>query len=167
MIRFVTNYFQRTVGYSAERFILEMLLLKIIGLIVLYLVIEISINFNINLIEGYEYDRYIIENYNWFFSLLIYCVLIPIFETFLTQFLPIKLISIWTKNKIILLIGSAVFFTMLHGYPSVILIYTFFSGVIYAWSFIVFWNKGCIAAVLVTSLIHGLYNFIPLMISFL
>lgn len=166
MIESIFDYFRKTENYSTEKFIFEMLVLKIAGLLFIYFIIGISFYFNINLVGDLEWnERYVIENYHWSFALLIYCFIGPIFETFTTQFLPIFVFLFFTKNKIIPVIGSATFFTILHSYPSLILLYTFFSGVIYAWSFIVFWDKGCIAAVLVTSSIHGIYNLIPLMIA--
>lgn len=160
MVSFIANYFIRTESYSASRFIIEMFLLQIIGLIILNFIIGFVSYLGYDPIGIYNFkENYLIDNYHWFFALLVICCVVPLFETIISQFIPIVIVSRWTKNRVMPIILSATLFTFLHSYSVIVLFYIFFSGIIYAWSFMVFNQKGCVAGVIVTSIIHGLDNF--------
>lgn len=59
----------------------------------------------------------------------------------------------------IIAIISAFFFAVQHTYSGIYIIVTFFSGLVYAYSFLVYIEKR-VSALLVVMGIHGLRNFI-------
>lgn len=161
MIRFITEYFRKTESYSAGRFIAEMFFLEVAGDLVLYAIVGIAAYLSIDLIGHYNWDEnYLIDNYHWFFALMVLCFFGPFLETIFLQCIPVLLISRWTSNRLIPVVCSAALFAVLHSYPTAVLFVIFFSGLIYAWSFTLFCRDGCISGVFITTIIHGMGNFL-------
>lgn len=161
MISFIVEYFRKTESYSAERFIAEMFLLKLAGQVVLYLILGFAAYFNIDLVGHYNWgENYLIDNYHWFFAMITLCLFFPLLETIFLQCIPVLLISRWTSSKLVPVVCSAALFAVLHSYPTAVLFVIFFSGLIYAWSFTVFYRDGCISGVVITTIIHGMGNFL-------
>jgi membrane protease YdiL (CAAX protease family) len=163
MVNRISKYINDTKDYKPSRFILEMFLI-IFGLQIFFVVIphlaenildvKLHVNFN---------DREILLNrYHWLTALLIACIFGPFIETVFAQAIPITLIYKITNNTFLIIFISATVFSLLHkSYPPLYLTFIFITGIIYAWSFITQKNKGCISALLITTIIHGLANFIP------
>lgn len=83
----------------------------------------------------------------------------PVFETLVSQTLPILGIGALTKNTKILMFSSAFIFAILH-FPVVTFFLTaFILGLIFAWAFIVKKEQyGVIKATFIVILIHLLHN---------
>ena len=165
MIHIISKYFERTQNYTVKRFIVEMYFLAIFTKVVLIFLIlllsMISLEFEIFLFGHSEQVNSQFENYNWASGLFIACILLPFMESIVGQGLPILVMSLLIKNKIILVLFSSIWFTFLHsiafdGFAFAILI--LFAGFIYAWSFLVYKSEGFWKAVTVTTFVHSLYN---------
>lgn len=168
MIRYISNYFKNTEKYSTGRFIFEMyVILFLLKFVFLGLAVEILSVFDIEILGEFDGRILFFEKLHWVTGFFILCIVSPIFETVFSQALPIIIFSLISKRNELLIVASASLFTYLHiSYPVIGLVYIFMAGIVYAWSFIVYRDKGCIAAVLITSLIHGLSNFIPFILTY-
>lgn len=110
----------------------------------------------------------ILSGMSWFAGFLIICVLIPLFETFIFQLIPTVICSFLFRNRVIQVLLSASVFTFFHSsQPLIVLLIIFCSGIIYAWSFIVYKRRGSFKAIIVTTTIHGLFNFVAFLSFYL
>jgi hypothetical protein len=173
MIRHITNYFQKTEGYSTSRFIFEIffitLVFKILLSFIFFLLVE-SFNLSEALIWG-ELDKRaesILNGLNWFAGFVLICVFAPFFESIIGQVIPIHVISFISKSRVVQLFFSAIINTLFH-YPLVIgeFAITFILSIFLAWGYILYRNQGIWKAILIITTIHGLYNFIPYLMIYL
>ncbi|TVR19901.1 MAG: CPBP family intramembrane metalloprotease [Balneolaceae bacterium] len=166
MIRFIANYFQRTESYSTGRFIFEMYLMamlcKILIIVLSLLVVVIYEPFEILFFGETDESVSQFTGLTWVEGLIFLCIILPFVESIIGQGIPIKLLSLVSNSKVLFAILSSLWFSYLH---SIILegisfaLIIFFGGAIYAWCFIAYKGKGFWKAILVTSIVHGLYNF--------
>lgn len=97
-------------------------------------------------------------------------VIVPIFETFLNQRLPFKLMQNWslTKNKYgLYILISAIIFGLCHCFSLQYIIFAFAVGLVLGYTYY-FYSKTPNVAFWTTALIHGLRNsiiFIPLLFN--
>jgi hypothetical protein len=168
MARSIQLYIEGTKSYSEWRFIGEMYLILLFSkYILLNLVVWIFSNFEIDLIGEFDGGGSFLQGLHWFTGFFMACVFLPILETIFLQAIPILLVSLVSKSISLQIFLSALLFTFMHSsYPGVVLFYIFIAGVIYAWSYKVYQKEGCIAAILITSMIHGLSNFLPFIQSY-
>jgi membrane protease YdiL (CAAX protease family) len=163
MVNRISKYFNNTKDYKPSRFILEMFLI-IFALQILFVVTpSLAENvFNVKLHVNFDDREILLNRYHWLTAFLIACLIVPFIETVFAQAIPITLICKITNNTFLIIFISATIFTLLHkSYPSLYLSFIFISGIIYAWSYNIQKNKGCVSALLITTIIHGLANFIP------
>ncbi len=167
MITFLSTYLHKTTHYSAGRFIAEMALIILFLLMVMSLVDQILLYTGMDLLGDYEhwFVDYI-KNQSFIKSFLIICLIAPVSESVLLQAVPITITSTITPKKHLQTIISAFIFTMLHGYPLVLMPLLFITGSLFAWSYIVFRKHGWGYAVFITSVIHGIANLLPLLVIY-
>lgn len=87
-------------------------------------------------------------------------IIAPIFETFLNQYLPFKLMQnlSWTKNKYgLYILVSAMVFGLMHTYSLQYMIFAFSVGLILGYTYF-FYSKAPQKAFWSTTLIHALRN---------
>jgi hypothetical protein len=102
----------------------------------------------------------------WF----IVTIVVPIFETFLNQYLPFKLLQNWnlTKNKYgLYILISAIIFGLCHCYSLQYMIFAFSVGLVLGYTYY-FYSKTPKIAFWSTTFIHGLRNlvvFMPLLFN--
>jgi hypothetical protein len=154
----IRNYFIRAESYSFWRFILEITLvtfiLKSIPAFVLALIYpEPAFDPIQEILTG---DLLLFEDFLFLIILIIF--LVPIFETLFGQIIPIKVIGIFTNSNIWKIVLSGIFFALLHGYESFLIILPV--AFIFSWSFIIWGKKSFWKGFSVTSIIHGLHNLI-------
>jgi membrane protease YdiL (CAAX protease family) len=169
VVNYIVKYFRNTRNYSAERFILEMFLILFV---IKYSILGISFfvfpMFGMDVLNDFEGRGELLLRFHWVFSFFLVCIFMPFFETITAQMIPILVGAKFINSKLLLILISASIFTYLHSsYPAIILVYIFFAGIIYAWSFITYRKEGCFAAVFITSIIHGLSNLPPFLSTFL
>jgi hypothetical protein len=155
MLNAFINYFRNTQHYSKIRFIAEMTVLAF----VLKLIFGIGY-FLTTGDTGEQIDQGFddILAKGWIFT-IIFITIFAAAETFIGQWLIIYLTSKFTNNIYIKLFTSAIFFSLLHVDP--ILIVTIFPvGIIFAWSFILYRRQSRWAGFWVTTLIHIIQNLI-------
>lgn len=85
-------------------------------------------------------------------------LVIPFTETLLFQYFPIKIIKKLTKNILLSISVSAIFFGISHAYNPLYIVTMIFSGVLFAYSFVIAQNRNWNAFWVVFA-IHSLYNF--------
>ena len=97
-------------------------------------------------------------------------VFVPVFETFLNQRLPFKLMQNWslTKNKYgLYILISAIIFGLCHCYSLQYMIFAFAVGLVLGYTYF-FYSKTPKLAFWTIALIHGLRNsivFIPILFN--
>lgn len=98
----------------------------------------------------------------WKEGLLVLCIILPFFESIIGQGIPVWLLSFVSNSRVFYAILSSLWFTYLH---SIILegiafaLIIFFGGLIFAWCFIVYKEKGFWKAIFITTSVHFLSNF--------
>lgn len=88
-------------------------------------------------------------------------VIAPLVETFLVQYLPIAILIKYTKApSLLIIIISAACFSLLHTYSLAYVTYTFLSGLMLAFAFVVFYIKknSFLFAFLMVCLVHAVFN---------
>lgn len=98
--------------------------------------------------------------------LIVVAVIIPIFETFLNQYLPFKLMQKWSlteKKYGLYIIISAIIFGLCHCYSLQYMIFAFSVGLILGYTYY-FYSKTPKIAFWSTTLIHGLRNSIAFIV---
>lgn len=165
MIKRIVNYFNKTESYSIGRFILEMYLLVIFLkiLIILLSLLGTLIYEPIELLffgEAEEGSSQL-SSVNWFEGLLVFCIILPFFESIVGQAIPIGLMSLITNNRVVYLVFSSTWFSLLHSiiFEAIAAgLIIFAAGIIYAWCYVLYRIKGFWKAVFITSVVHGLFN---------
>jgi hypothetical protein len=89
----------------------------------------------------------------------------PVFETFLNQWLPIRLLNTKFKvNRTITILVSAASFGAMHGYSSIYVAETFFVGLVLAYAFVLK-DRGRGSPFWLVATIHALRNAIALALT--
>jgi len=158
----VARYFEGTRRYSRRRFILEMALLAIpLKMImgVLWAVVGGRAELSTTEVLDRQHDG---------FSLFVNaCVLAPLLETLIGQWLPLWIASWFTRETAWRVAFSAVLFSALHlyvgfsGFLSILPV-----GVLLAWSFALKREQSRREAYGVTCAIHAIHNFVTLFIYY-
>lgn len=151
-------YLQHTKTYSTIRFIFESFIVgTIFKFLITLLLVGLTIAFNSRI--GEPPPLYPGET-NPIVIFIFLCILTPLLETILFQWLPVMLLNKITSN-ISLIVGiDAVFFTAVHwpryGFPMFIVVVP--GAILLAWSFALYNKTSFTRAFLVTSAIHMLFN---------
>ena len=104
---------------------------------------------------------------NLFYVIARLVILVPIFETFFLQYLPIILINKFSKNKYLQVAISAILFGLSHPYSVVYIIFATFVGVVFATGFILRKESRTTGeAFWATALTHGLANMVSVLAIF-
>lgn len=167
--QFVVNYFEKTKHYSIVRYVFEITavayFLKFLTIFIwvpiegiLYLLLGYIPNLGQNAPDD-------IDQYNTY-ALITFFTLVPLFETFTGQLIPMWFVSFFTKRVIIKILVSSIFFALLHVQPFLI-ITIFPAGVLLAWTYIIYQKKSWKHAFFVTSAVHGLHNLVALVLQYL
>ena len=166
MIRFIVKYFKNTESYSIGRFIFEMYLLATFAkiLIIIFSLTAAVVYEPFETIFFGETDESVSQftGLTWIEGLLILCIVLPFIESIIGQGIPIWLLTKVTNNKMLYVVISSVWFAYLH---SIILegisfaLIVFFGGIIFAWCFTVYKEKGFWKGLLVATCVHILFNF--------
>lgn len=99
------------------------------------------------------------------FSDFLFTVIIaPPLETFLGQYLPIKILGKFTKNDTIKIIVSASIFGLMHLPVLGFLLGAFFVGIVYSWAYIIRHKQKKSDAFLVVAQSHALQNLISFLL---
>lgn len=95
-------------------------------------------------------------------SLFVLVVFIaPLFETFLFNFLPIKTVQYFTKNKYVIVFLASIIFSLIHTYSFVYMIMTYIGGLgLNTFYLVTEGKKGKLKALGLTTLLHSVYNLI-------
>jgi hypothetical protein len=157
------SYFKKLSEYSPLRFILEASALTIVSryLIVLPMLIILSIfaiDTGIPNLDIYKVDTHPLTLF------LELCILGPLLETWLLQWLPLKILKIFRLNDTARIIINSLLFAYLHLDTGGIinLVGTLPIGFLLNWGFIVQQKKrGTWKAFLIIFAVHGLTNFFP------
>jgi hypothetical protein len=166
VLNFIAKYFIKAEEYPTIRFIFEMFLISLIPklffllIYIAFLMFDLDSNFLFGKMDESNAST-LLSKMNWVEGLIFICVIAPLIETIIIQLIPISIASIIFEKRYVLILTSAGVFALLHNsQPFFALCSLFFTGIIYAWSFIVQRKKGYFKATLVTTAIHGLFNFV-------
>lgn len=152
----IRNYFRKTRHYSRLRFIVELALVPFLINLLPMLVWRLL---------GQEIQSTTNRDFLYLFTLG--CIVAPAVETLVFQWLPIGLASFFTKRSFILLLISSVFFAVLHQHRGLSGIFMALpTGIFFAWSCLVKWEKSKWEAYWVTTAIHGLHNLVVLLFNY-
>ena len=155
---FKKKAFNRFKNLSPLRFIIELSLIHILLVFVLELIklsfsneslgdtLLINSLLQLNLFDRHEF--------------ILLLLIIPIFETFLMQFLPIQLVSIINNNQIEQWILASFFYASMQSISSgtLLFIYSLFSGGIYSFSFLLKRSKSLWSALWITFILNATWN---------
>lgn len=160
--KIIKNYAQKTKTYSALRFIFELSFVAIIGKMLIglacFAVASIFVDINVNNLP----TRFKNPSSPVFLFFLL-CVIVPIFETIIFQWLPIKFLRKITSSITFIIIADAILFTLAHwplGFAYMMIVLPV--AIIFAWSWIVY-NNSFSKALGVTASMHALINFSAIM----
>lgn len=165
-LNFIRKYLNRTKSYTSTRFIIELSFLAVLGKILIAFFIGVLIyanDINASKLPTPGYQK--ISSPILLFFLL--CILGPVIETIIGQWLPITLIKKITSNTNLVMWIDVMLFTFAH-YWSYGFIQSFFvlpSAIVLAWSFILHSDDSFLKAFWITTSIHAVYNivaFLPL-----
>jgi hypothetical protein len=101
-----------------------------------------------------------------FFDFLYTVIIAPPLETFLGQYLPIRIVEKFTKNDNVKIGVSASIFALIHLPVLGFLLGAFFVGIVYAWAYIVRRKQKKSDAFLVVAQSHALQNLISFLLVF-
>lgn len=129
------------------------------------LVLSLIINYSFAFfIEGYSNDsaQNFFEPWGITKTLVIIVIFFPFWETILLQFIPIWLLKkITSKNAIIITVVASLFvlphIPHFDYYLEALLIVP--GAIILAWSFLKYYDTSILKAILITMLIHSMFNF--------
>lgn len=156
----IINYLKKTRQYSSARFVIELTLIALLlkFLFALLGVIMFSIlGFDIK--ADLSYEQWLAKMPLILSALNI--ILFAAFETLIGQWFVIWLVSKLTKNIPLIILSSALAFSILHIEP-LLSVVVFPLGVLLAWSFYIKRERSRWEAFWVTTSIHILHNFIVL-----
>jgi len=150
----IFRYFAGTLYYSRFRFIVEFALLafplKVLVLIP-WMLLGLEVNSTTEAVDTGSTLRLFVLG----------CIIAPMSETLIGQWLPIRLLYFYTKDRALILVGSAIFFAAQHLYVGFAgFIYTFPIAILLSWSFLAYRRHSRWEAYWVTTAIHSLHNFI-------
>lgn len=150
----LVDYLQRTREYSTLRFIVEFTLLAF-PLKMLFVLPYAALGGKLGSTTEAVYDGNAVK------FLLLACVAAPLLETFVGQWVPIRLTWFFSRRWSVLLLVSSTVFAAQHlhvGFSGFLA--TFPVAFLLAWSFLVYREYSRWRAYWVTAAIHGLHNFI-------
>lgn len=84
-------------------------------------------------------SRPMIELSTNFFTLISICIIAPLFETFVAQYLPLRFLKKYLPIKV-LIICSSLIFALLHPYSLGYIVNTFLIGIIFSVGYVL-WKK--------------------------
>lgn len=164
----IKEYFKKTQHYSTGRFILEMLVLSLLPKLFLFLLASFLVLFNVHIehligTDDVNTTSVSLGELHWFFGLIVFGFITPFIETITSQYIPIIFVSFITDRKLIMILFSTLIFSIFHfSLPILSILLISLSGVVYAWTLIRFKSESHIKAILVTTVIHSLYNLIAI-----
>jgi membrane protease YdiL (CAAX protease family) len=158
--RTIKNYFEHTKGYSTIRFILEMSVVAFI-LKVFFVMITVPVfsMLGLNTEMNLELEKSFLDD-----PLLLAVVLIMIFAAFET--ITSQMFILWlgkkiTKDTSFRILLSSIIFALLHVEP-LLMAAVFPIGIILAWAYLLYREKGVWSALWVTTAIHVVHNLFAL-----
>jgi membrane protease YdiL (CAAX protease family) len=156
---FVRAYFKKTKVYTPAKFILVSTLIAVAGKFGVGLLIGIFSTLNGISMDGLlETGLGKISNPVYLFFIL--CIMLPVVETIIFQWLPITLLEKITSNiKLIIGIDAALFAFAHWDYSFIYVLTVLPLALVLAWSFIAHNNDSLLKAGILTASIHALYNF--------
>jgi hypothetical protein len=143
-------------------FIFVIVVLTFLASAIAYLIVSFISLFDLNF-SNWETPK--VSSSHGFSTLITVCLIAPLFETLITQFLPIEIFK-GRVNEAICVLLSALCFSILHFYGIAYMINTFFIGIVFAIGYIL-WNKpNTIHAFWIICIVHSLRNLISFLITF-
>lgn len=109
-----------------------------------------------------------LENQSELYVILMAVIVAPPLETIIGQWIPIVIVSLFTKNLTYKLTIPAAFFGLMHiyaGWASVLII--FFPGLVFTLCFISQQERSLWRAYWSTSVLHAVHNLISLLVYFI
>ena len=100
-------------------------------------------------------------------AFIVSCIIVPVLETFLLQFLPIQTLQKFFKQSILFpILISAMLFALTHFYDILYVILMFLIGIVYAVGFVVYGKQRTVRhAFWAIALAHSLANCINLLFN--
>lgn len=153
----IRRYLLGTIYYSRRRFIIELALIAF-PCKILFMVPWVLLGLEINSTTE------VVDKGSTLLLFFLGCVVAPIVETFIGQWIPIRVMYYFTNRISAILIVSALFFAAQHLHVGLSgFVYTFPIAVLLSWSFLVYRQRSRWEAYWVTAAIHSLHNFIALL----
>lgn len=107
------------------------------------------------------------EQQSELFVLFTSVLIAPPLETIIGQWMPIVILTFFTRRLFHLLFWSALFFAVLHLYAGWISVFiVFFPGFVFSLCFVSQWEKSFWRAYWMTTLLHALHNLLSLIFYF-
>lgn len=165
IINLLTKYFDKTRRYSTFRLIIEFTLLDLAAKIVVVLSISILIFAPLGLISGnglelidkFFIDQEFTKDMSIVELAITSMIIFPPLETLLFQILPIWLLSLFTKKRVLLISFSAVIFALIHIEPQAIII-ILPGGILLSWVYLIKKEKSRWKAFWITTILHVSMN---------
>lgn len=155
------SYLIKSKSYGTVRFILESSLIAvalklIIGSLMLGFIIYLTDYDIINDLSNPAYKK----ESNVFILFFWICIISPVIETVILQWLPIRLFQRINLDKKFIILLDTLLFSLIHfSYGFIYMCIMAPLGVILAWSFIINSNESFLKAWGVTTAVHSIFNF--------
>lgn len=153
----ILSYLHKTQEYSVSRYMVEMTILgyslKLIGAVIFYIIIYGITGQDITL----QMDDPVLG-----ITLVLSALLVaPLIETVLGQMIPVWLTGFFTQNIYIKVMVSAIFFTIMHPFPSYGALFPI--AFIFAWTYCIKQKRSIWHAYGMTAGLHAIHNAIALL----
>lgn len=159
-VNLIKSYFERTKKYSTLRFILEMSVVAfVLKVFFVMLTIPLFTAFGINTEMNLELEKSFLDD-----PLVLAVILIIMFAAFET--ITSQMFILWLGKKIskdisFRILLSSIIFALLHVEP-LLMAAVFPIGIILAWAYLLYREKGVWPALWVTTAIHVVHNLFAL-----
>lgn len=135
-------------------------------LFVLILSLQITIAVVLNAIDlDFGQEGSSLDEYPAVFKIILLVIIAPLFETALFNILPIKLLQLLFKSKIIIILLASIVFALIHYYSLVYMIMTYLGALgLNTFYIVTEHKKGRLASFGLTTLLHSVYNLIGFLV---
>lgn len=151
---FIVRYIRRTRDFGFWRFVFEMVAVAMV-LRVPAILLAVAFGESGESVTVYDWERELGRT-----GLVVTAILIaPPLETLIAQWIPIRLIKRFGGSDAVAVLGSAALFGSLHrGQGTAAVMVMFATGLVLAWSLVVWYSRSRWRGILAPVLIHALLN---------
>lgn len=158
-MKIIESYLTLSKRYSPVRFIIELVFIAVLGKLLIGFTIILLLysagDFTLQELPSPGYATWQGST----FLIVWLCILAPLAETLLLQWIPISLLQKISSRPGFIVAADALLFAVVHlSYGLLHTIAVLPAGLVLAWSFFLYQRKSITSAFWITAAIHSLYN---------